>query len=276
MGSRASPAGFAGPRSRSPPASGSPARTGAAKREDCSSTRASRARSRCTPTSGARTTGGSPRSGASRAVASRSPPSRPPRPRSSVPAAPSESAEGDKAYQRNDQADPEVPHDRQDDPDDHEDSAQTDPTHAAPFRPDGRGLRRDGSPPDDQPIDDEQDDRADDRGQPRADLEELVERIGIEQHPGQKATEDRADDSDDRGHDQAAGIVTGQDRLGDDSREQSQDDEGDDSHTSSLTMASPGIPRDCRAKPTAFAGHRARRSRASARSVGTQSRAVLR
>jgi 3',5'-cyclic AMP phosphodiesterase CpdA len=41
----------------------------------------------------------------------------------------------------------------------------------------------------DQPVDDEQHDRADDRRQPGADVEELVERIGVEDHPGEKAAE---------------------------------------------------------------------------------------
>jgi 3',5'-cyclic AMP phosphodiesterase CpdA len=38
-----------------------------------------------------------------------------------------------------------------------------------------------------QTVDEQQDDRADDRGQPRADVEELVERIGVEEHAGEES-----------------------------------------------------------------------------------------
>jgi 3',5'-cyclic AMP phosphodiesterase CpdA len=43
--------------------------------------------------------------------------------------------------------------------------------------------------PDHHPVDDQEDDRADDRRQPRADVEELVERVGAEERRGQKAAE---------------------------------------------------------------------------------------
>jgi 3',5'-cyclic AMP phosphodiesterase CpdA len=50
----------------------------------------------------------------------------------------------------------------------------------------------DGSPAaaaDDQPVDQQQHDRADDRGQPRADVEELVERVSVEERGGEKSAE---------------------------------------------------------------------------------------
>jgi 3',5'-cyclic AMP phosphodiesterase CpdA len=79
-------------------------------------------------------------------------------------------------------------------------------------------------------VDHEQDDRTDDRRQPRADVEELVHRVGIEEHAGEEAADDRSGDPDQRGDDDSAGVVAGQDRLRDRAREQPEDDERDDAH----------------------------------------------
>jgi 3',5'-cyclic AMP phosphodiesterase CpdA len=65
------------------------------------------------------------------------------------------------------------------------------------------------APSHDQPIDQQQDDRADDRRQPRADIEELVERVGVEDPPGDEAPEQRAGDPDEGRDDDPARIVTG-------------------------------------------------------------------
>jgi predicted MPP superfamily phosphohydrolase len=94
----------------------------------------------------------------------------------------------------------------------------------------------DGGPPvaaHDHPVDQEQDDRADDRGQPGADVEELVQRVGVEDRAGDEAAEERAHDADDGRDDDAARVVARKDRLGDRSGERSQDDEGDDAHVTS-------------------------------------------
>ena len=64
-------------------------------------------------------------------------------------------------------------------------------------------------------VDQQQDDRADDRRQPRADVEELVERMGVEERRGEEAAEQRSDDPDDRRDDESARVVAGQQRLGD-------------------------------------------------------------
>jgi predicted MPP superfamily phosphohydrolase len=83
------------------------------------------------------------------------------------------------------------------------------------------------------PVDHEQDDRADDRGQPGADVEELVQRVGVEERAGEEAAEDRADDADDGRDDDAARIVARKDRLGDRAGQRSEDDERDDAHPTS-------------------------------------------
>ena len=62
----------------------------------------------------------------------------------------------------------------------------------------------------DEAIDHQQHDRADDGSQPRGDVEELVERMSVEQSCGDEAAEQRADDPDDRSDDEPAGIVAGQ------------------------------------------------------------------
>jgi predicted MPP superfamily phosphohydrolase len=85
----------------------------------------------------------------------------------------------------------------------------------------------------DRPVDQQQDDRADDRGQPGADVEELVERIGVEDRPGEEPAEQRAGDADDRGDDDPARVGARQDRLREGAGEQPEDDERDDSHLTS-------------------------------------------
>src|SRR5689334_13364977 len=64
-------------------------------------------------------------------------------------------------------------------------------------------------------VDDEQDDRPDDGRQPAREIPELVERVGVEQRSGERTAEQRADDTDDRGHDEPARVVARQQRLGD-------------------------------------------------------------
>src|SRR6266542_1773297 len=54
--------------------------------------------------------------------------------------------------------------------------------------------------------------------------------MGVEQGGGEKATQKRSYDADDRGDDDAAGIVSRHDCLGDRSGEKTQDDKRDDSH----------------------------------------------
>src|SRR4051794_31154641 len=49
----------------------------------------------------------------------------------SVPLALRETAEGDQAHERDDEPDPQAPHDHQDNPDDNEDAAETDPARVA-------------------------------------------------------------------------------------------------------------------------------------------------
>ena len=59
----------------------------------------------------------------------------------------------------------------------------------------------------DEAVDDEQDDRADDCREPARDVKELVHRVCIKQCPRQEAAEQCASDTDEGGHNPAAGIV---------------------------------------------------------------------
>jgi hypothetical protein len=77
-------------------------------------------------------------------------------------------------------------------------------------------------------VEHEQDDRADDGCQPGRDVEKLIERVRPEESGREKATQERTGDTDERGHDQAAWVVSGHDRLRDQASEQAEDDERDD------------------------------------------------
>ena len=71
----------------------------------------------------------------------------------------------------------------------------------------------------DEAVDHEQRDCADYGRQPRGDVEELVEWVGVEQRRSDEAAEQSADDPDDRGDDEPTGVVARHDRFRDRSGE---------------------------------------------------------
>src|SRR5215211_1801745 len=94
----------------------------------------------------------------------------------------------------------------------------------------------------------EQHERPDDRRDPRADVEELVDRIAEAERLGDETPKDRPDDADDRRDDDPTGVVTRQEELGDDACKQAQHDPPDDSHASSSFVVRVDFPRFLSAK----------------------------
>ena len=76
----------------------------------------------------------------------------------------------------------------------------------------------------------EQDDRADNGRDPRRDIEEVIERMGVEKRRSKESADEGAGHADQHSHDDPAGIFSREHGLGDDSRQQAEDEECDDAH----------------------------------------------
>src|SRR5262245_18618719 len=76
----------------------------------------------------------------------------------------------------------------------------------------------------------QEEDRADDRADPGAEVPELVDRVAEAQRPRDAAGQQRAADADQAGDDDAAGLLSGEDRLGDESGDQPDQNAADDPH----------------------------------------------
>src|SRR5215218_5448201 len=147
-------------------------------------------------------------------------------------------------------------------------------SRARPWQPPAGVRSAGGAPPDSHPIDHQQQQRPRDGDQPRADIEEVVELADV-QRACDQATNEGADDPDHHRHEDAAGIVAGQDRLGDRSGEQAQNDPTDDAHTTAPVRGSPSNRLCCsRASRTRFAagGTSPRRQAAPRRTVNSRAR----
>jgi hypothetical protein len=91
-------------------------------------------------------------------------------------------------------------------------------------------------PPCDRLPDQEENDGADDRSDPRAPVEELVDRVTESNRLRDEAGDQSSCYADEGCHDEPAGLLSGQDRLGDQASKQTQDDPTDDSHRNLLVI----------------------------------------
>src|SRR5919108_5314110 len=82
-------------------------------------------------------------------------------------------------------------------------------------------------------VDEQKQDGSHDCADPRADIEEFVDGISEPECLRDESTDERACDANERRDDDAAGIVTRQQRLRDDPGQKPQDDPAEDAHTSS-------------------------------------------
>ena len=82
----------------------------------------------------------------------------------------------------------------------------------------------------------QQDRRPDDGGQPGVEVEEPVQGVDVKELGGQPAAEQRPDDPDHAGQDQALLPATGDQRVGDKARDEPENDPCDDAHNRLLSQ----------------------------------------
>src|SRR5215213_5043076 len=87
-----------------------------------------------------------------------------------------------------------------------------------------------GAPTHDEAVDQEEKDRSDDRRDPRAPVEELVDRVAEAECLGDEPADDGTHDPDESRDDDPSWIVSRKDRFRDRAGEQSKNDPADDSH----------------------------------------------
>src|ERR1700733_15257424 len=88
-----------------------------------------------------------------------------------------------------------------------------------------------------QVIGGQQDGRADDGGKPGRDVEEALQAVDVEQLGGQPAAQQRPDDPDDAGQDQPLRPAAGDKHIGDEARDEAQNNPGDDAHDRLLLVS---------------------------------------